>query len=105
MAQTLRSSDQMERSTSAGGAAEGSQGQARSEAERAAPGSAVNRRVRPEGAPEVFAQRVRSRVALYRPFRARILDSSIPGAARSTSLRACPWLPSAAPPALVAWST
>ena len=36
-------------------------------------------------------------VALFRARRLVVLD---PGAARSASLRACPWLPSAAPPAL-----
>ncbi len=94
----------MERSTSAGGAAEGSQGQARSEAERAAPGSAVNSACALKGRQNIRAE-VSSRAPLFRPFRARILDNSIPGATRSASLRACPWLPSAAPPALVAWST
>jgi len=101
---TLGTSDQVDHATSAGGAAEGSQGQARSEAERVAPGIELSRilalKGRKSGALELTSARI-----FWRPFRAHALLTADPGAARSASLRACPWLPSAAPPALVERST
>jgi hypothetical protein len=54
----------------------------------------------PEGATEEQTTRTpKTSVALFRAWWLCWCD---PGAARSASLRACPWLPSVAPPALAA---
>ncbi len=72
--QAKGSSDQVDDATSAEGAAEGSQGRS---ARRAAPGSEANITCALKGRAESSKSPV-----LYRPFRATILDDSIPGVTR-----------------------
>jgi len=80
---------------------EGSQGKRKAKAERAAPGNSRNEDQALERATEATIHMVLA--AASRVFSAGMSRLPSPGAARSASLRACPWLPSAAPPALVEW--
>jgi hypothetical protein len=80
-------------------AEEGSQGQARSEAERAAPGYAV-KGTSPERATEASSTGHANYFGDSCALSARGFKwGSFPGAARFASLRDCPWLPYFAPSA------
>ncbi len=80
--------------TGAGGAREGSQGQA---PERAAPGNLPNMPRALKVREDFSRDQILPNTVFCRPFQGSLVYQQVPGAARSG---ACPWLPSAAPPAL-----